>query len=70
MIETDKLQDIEDVVITSNKGVPIKVGQIAKVIVGNRPEAGQGRPPDQGRVRRRQASSRAATTTTWSRGSS
>ncbi|MDB5350030.1 MAG: heavy metal efflux pump, cobalt-zinc-cadmium [Planctomycetota bacterium] len=41
VIETDKLQDIQDVVITSNNGVPIKVGQIAKVIVGNRPRLGK-----------------------------
>jgi cobalt-zinc-cadmium resistance protein CzcA len=41
LIETDKLRDIENVVVDSNKGVPIFVKQLAKVIVGHRPRLGK-----------------------------
>ena len=40
-IVADKIQDINEVVLTSNKGVPIKVSEIAQVIVGNRPRLGK-----------------------------
>lgn len=40
LIEAEKLQDINDVVVTSNNGVPIYVRQLAKVIVGHRPRLG------------------------------
>ncbi len=39
-IEADKLQDIRDVVVASNNGIPIYLKQIAKVIVGHRPRLG------------------------------
>lgn len=40
-IESDKLDDIRDVVLKSTDGVPITVRQVAKVIVGNRPRLGE-----------------------------
>ncbi len=40
LIESQKLDDISNVVVTSHNGVPIYVGQIAKVIVGHRPRLG------------------------------
>jgi cobalt-zinc-cadmium resistance protein CzcA len=40
MIETDKLEDINNVVVASHGGVPIFVRQIAKVIVGHQPRFG------------------------------
>jgi cobalt-zinc-cadmium resistance protein CzcA len=39
-IETDKLEDINRVVITSRNGEPVYVRQVAKVIVGYRPRLG------------------------------
>ena len=39
-IEAEKLEDIENVVITSNSGTPIQVRQVAKVIVGHQPRLG------------------------------
>ncbi len=39
-IEADKLQDLRDVVITSNNGTPIFIKQVAKCIIGNRPRLG------------------------------
>ena len=39
-IETDKLEDIRDVVVTSNEGNPIYVRQLARVIVGHKPRLG------------------------------
>jgi len=39
-IEADKLEDIYNVVITSNSGTPIQVRQVAKVVVGNQPRLG------------------------------
>ncbi len=41
VIEIQKLQDLQDIVITSNNDVPIKVGEIAKIIIGNRPRQGK-----------------------------
>jgi cobalt-zinc-cadmium resistance protein CzcA len=41
VIEADKLNDLQDVVITSSNGQPIYVRQVAKVIVGNRPRLGK-----------------------------
>lgn len=40
VIEAEKIQDIYDVVVKSNKGVPIYVRQLAKVIIGHRPRLG------------------------------
>lgn len=40
-IEADKLDDIQNVVITSRNGTPIYVRQVAKVEVGNRPRLGK-----------------------------
>src|SRR5439155_25244888 len=40
-IETEKLDDIRDVVITSaSDGTPIYVRQVAQVVIGNRPRLG------------------------------
>jgi cobalt-zinc-cadmium resistance protein CzcA len=39
-IETEKLDDIRNVVITTNEGVPIFVRQVARVIVSHRPRLG------------------------------
>jgi heavy metal efflux system protein len=41
VLEARKLQDIESVVIASNKGVPIYVRQVAKVVVGHQPRLGK-----------------------------
>ncbi len=41
LIETNKLHEVEDVVISSNKDIPIKVRQVAKVVVGHRPRLGK-----------------------------
>ncbi|MGC8643276.1 MAG: hypothetical protein ACP5XB_25745, partial [Isosphaeraceae bacterium] len=49
MIETQKLEDINRVVITSRNGEPVYVRQVAKVIVGHRPRlgiVGQGQEDD------------------------
>jgi cobalt-zinc-cadmium resistance protein CzcA len=40
MIESEKIEDISDVVVASHNGVPIHVRQVAKVIVGHRPRLG------------------------------
>ena len=48
-LETDKLEDINRVVITSRNGEPVYVKQVAKVIVGHRPRlgiVGQGKDDD------------------------
>ena len=41
MIEADKLEDIQNVVITSTNGQPIYVRQVAKVEIGHRPRLGK-----------------------------
>src|SRR5206468_3902814 len=40
-IEADKLDDIQNVVITSTNGTPIYVRQVAKVEIGHRPRLGK-----------------------------
>src|SRR5690349_14555598 len=40
-IEADKLEDIQNVVITSREGEPIYVRQVAKVEIGHRPRLGK-----------------------------
>ncbi len=40
LIESEKLEDINSVVVTSHNGVPIYVRQIAKAVVGNQPRLG------------------------------
>ena len=40
-IEADKLEDIQNVVITSTNGQPIYVRQVAKVEIGHRPRLGK-----------------------------
>ena len=50
-IEADKLDDIQNVVITSTNGEPIYVRQVAKVEIGHRPQAGQGGTDAQGEGR-------------------
>jgi cobalt-zinc-cadmium resistance protein CzcA len=40
-IESEKLDDIRDVVIATNKGVPIYVRQVAEVVIDNRPRLGK-----------------------------
>ena len=39
-IEVEKLEDIQDVVVTSYQGMPVYIRQLAKVIVGHRPRLG------------------------------
>jgi cobalt-zinc-cadmium resistance protein CzcA len=39
-IEIEKLEDIQDVVVTSYQGMPVYIRQLAKVIVGHRPRLG------------------------------
>src|SRR5271157_321553 len=39
-IEVMKLEDIQDVVVTSYQGMPVYIRQLAKVIVGHRPRLG------------------------------
>ena len=39
-IEVEKLEDIQDVVVTSYQGMPVYIRQIAKVVVGHRPRLG------------------------------
>jgi len=41
LIETDKLEDIGDVVVTSSKDTPVFVRQLATVVVGHQPRLGQ-----------------------------
>jgi cobalt-zinc-cadmium resistance protein CzcA len=40
LIEADKLDDIGGVVVTTNRGVPVPVRQLARVVVGHRPRLG------------------------------
>ncbi|MBX6312647.1 MAG: efflux RND transporter permease subunit [Isosphaeraceae bacterium] len=40
LLEAEKLDDIERVIITTNDGVPIHVREVAQVIVGHRPRLG------------------------------
>jgi cobalt-zinc-cadmium resistance protein CzcA len=39
-IEVEKLEDIQDVVVTSYQGMPVYIRQLAKVVVGHRPRLG------------------------------
>jgi cobalt-zinc-cadmium resistance protein CzcA len=41
MIEAEKLDDIRDVVIATNNGVPIYVRQVAEVVIDHRPRLGK-----------------------------
>ncbi len=40
IIETDKLDDIGNVVITTHGGIPVYVRQVAKAVIGHRPRLG------------------------------
>ncbi len=40
LIEVEKLEDINEVIVASHNGVPIYVRQLAKVVIGHRPRLG------------------------------
>ena len=39
-IELEKLEDVQDVVVTTHKNMPVYIGQIAKVVMGYQPRLG------------------------------